>query len=141
MSAVETGERIGLPQNKPAAERVSLPMGAPPAPEPPAPVSLTARGARAFGEILAGKGEPYGALKVAVMGGGCAGNQYAMAIARAPEPTDVVLEVPWRGHLSGRRQRPHDGRGRDRFHGQHDGPRLHGQKPQRGADLRLRQFL
>lgn len=92
MSAVETGERIGLPQDRPPAERVSLPMAAPPPPEPPAPVALTARAARAFQEILTGKGESYGALKVAVMGGGCAGQQYAMAIARAPEPTDVVLE-------------------------------------------------
>ena len=92
MSAVETGERIGLPQDRPPAERVSLPMAAPPPPEPPAPVALTARAARAFQEILTGKGESYGALKVAVMGGGCAGQQYAMAIARAPEPTDIVLE-------------------------------------------------
>ena len=92
MSAVETGERIGLPQNTPSAERMSLPMAAPSPPEPAAAVELTQRAARAFGEILAGKGESYGALKVAVMGGGCAGNQYAMAIARAPEPTDIVLE-------------------------------------------------
>ncbi len=92
MSAVETRERIGLPQDKPPAERMTLPLAAPSPPEPAAALSLTARGARAFREILAGKGEPYGALKVAVMGGGCAGNQYAMAIARAPDPTDIVLE-------------------------------------------------
>ena len=92
MSAVETGERIGLPQNTPPAERVSLPIAAPPAPEPDSAVSLTQRAARAFREILASKNESYGALKVAVMGGGCAGNQYAMAIARAPEPTDIVVE-------------------------------------------------
>ncbi len=91
MSAVDTGERIALPQDKPNAGRVSLPLAAP-APAPANGVSLTQRAARAFSDILSQKGETYGALKVAVTGGGCAGYQYAMAIARAPEPTDVALE-------------------------------------------------
>ena len=96
--AVAADDRVGLPlnggtgtQNAAATERVSLPlMGAPP-PPPVEPVSLTPRAVRAFTEILEQKGETHGALKVAVTGGGCAGNQYEMALARVPEPTDIVI--------------------------------------------------
>ena len=95
---VATEDRVGLPlnggtgtENTSAAERISLPlMDAPPAP-PVEPVSLTPRAVRAFTEILEQKGETHGGLKVAVIGGGCAGNQYAMALAQAPEPTDIVI--------------------------------------------------
>ncbi len=97
MGAADAGDRIGLPlnggtgtENAAAIDRIALPLvDDPPAP-PVEPVSLTPRAVRAFIEILDQKGEMHGALKVAVIGGGCAGNQYAMALARAPEPTDIV---------------------------------------------------
>ena len=92
MSAVNATERIQLPQETPREQRIDLPMAGTQEPTVPSGVSLNERAARAFTEILDGKGQTSGALKVAVNGGGCAGFQYAMAIARAPEPTDIVLE-------------------------------------------------
>ena len=92
MGAVEVGDRIALPQDEPTQDRVSLPMASSAMPQPSSGVSLTDRAARAFESILADKGQSYGALKVAVTGGGCAGHQYAMAMAHAPEPTDIVVE-------------------------------------------------
>ena len=92
MSAVEATERMQLPQETPHEQRIALPLAATPEPQLASGISLTKRAARAFAEILDGKGEASGALKVAVNGGGCAGFQYAMAIAHAPEPTDIVLE-------------------------------------------------
>ncbi|MBM4435854.1 MAG: iron-sulfur cluster assembly accessory protein [Actinobacteria bacterium] len=56
-------------------------------------ISLTDRAARMFGEILASKGVAEAGLKVAVVGGGCSGYQYAMALARRPEDTDIVTEA------------------------------------------------
>ena len=60
MSAVETDERIALPMDGPAEQRLGLPMAAPP---PPSPVTVTNRAARAFGEILTERGHAQGALK------------------------------------------------------------------------------
>ncbi len=100
MSAVETDGRIALPMDAPADECVGLPMAAPP---PPSPVTVTERAARAFGEILSERGHTEGALKIAVAGGGCAGYEYAMALAHEPEPTDIItssegVEVYIDGH-------------------------------------------
>ena len=92
MGAVEVGDRIALPQDEPTQDRVALPMASATTPQTSNGVSLTDRAARTFASMLADKGESYGALKVAVTGGGCAGYQYAMAIAHAPEPTDIVVE-------------------------------------------------
>lgn len=89
MSAVQTDGRISLPMDGPADEPIGLPMAAPP---PPSPVAVTDRAARAFGEILSERGHTQGALKVAVIGGGCAGYEYAMALAHEPEPTDITAE-------------------------------------------------
>ncbi len=88
-------DRISLPVGGQATrgpDRIALPTAvAPPAP-PQEIVSLTPRAARAFREILASKGEAHGALKVAVEGGGCAGFQYGMGLARQAEPTDIITE-------------------------------------------------
>ena len=43
-------------------------------------------------EVLADKGLGEGALRVFVVGGGCSGYQYGMALAREPEEDDLVVE-------------------------------------------------
>lgn len=91
MSAVETDGRVPLPMDGKVDERIGLPL-AQPTPQPADAVSVTARAARAFREISQGRGKPNAGLKVAVVGGGCAGNEYTMALAEEPVPTDVVLE-------------------------------------------------
>ena len=88
MSAVDTDGRIALPVNDPTEERLGLPMAAE---APPPPVTVSERAARAFGEILAERGYSEAALKIAVVGGGCAGQEYAMALAHEPEPSDIIL--------------------------------------------------
>ena len=56
-----------------------------------ASVVLTAAAAAKINEIAAD--EPVGAgLRVAVDGGGCSGFQYQIAIAKAPESDDLVVE-------------------------------------------------
>ncbi len=91
MSAVETDERVPLPMDGKVDERVGLPL-APTSPQPADAVSVTARAARAFQEISQERGKPNAGLKVAVAGGGCAGNEYVMALAEEPAATDIVLE-------------------------------------------------
>ncbi|MCK6564606.1 MAG: iron-sulfur cluster insertion protein ErpA [Dehalococcoidia bacterium] len=63
--------------------------------EPEAPVALvniTERAAEKAKALLAAREVPDGALRVFVAGGGCSGYQYGMAIARASETDDIVLE-------------------------------------------------
>ena len=91
MSAVETDGRVSLPMDGKVDERVGLPL-AQPAPQPADAVTVTARAARAFHEISKERGKLNAALKVAVVGGGCAGNEYVMALAEEPASTDIVLE-------------------------------------------------
>ena len=87
MSAVETDGRIALPMDVHVEARIGLPMAAP---QPPSPVTVTKRAARAFNEILSERGHSQGALKIAVVGGGCAGQEYAIALAHDPETTDIL---------------------------------------------------
>ena len=55
-------------------------------------VTITALAAKHARTLLEEKGHPEGALRVFVVGGGCSGYQYGMAIAEAPEADDVVIE-------------------------------------------------
>ena len=57
MSAVNTTERIQLPQETPHEQRIDLPVAGTQEPTVPSGVSLTERAARAFKEILDGKGQ------------------------------------------------------------------------------------
>ena len=59
--------------------------------QPKEMVTITARAAEQARTLLAEKGHPEGALRVFVVGGGCSGYQYGMAIAEAPEADDVVI--------------------------------------------------
>ena len=56
-------------------------------------VSITPRAAVRAKELLQQKGLPDGSLRVFVVGGGCSGYQYGMALAREAEEDDTVVEV------------------------------------------------
>lgn len=55
-------------------------------------VTVTDRAAVKARGLLEQRGMPEGALRVFVVGGGCSGYQYGMAIAEAPEDGDLILE-------------------------------------------------
>lgn len=63
------------------------------APEPTVLVTITPRAAEKAVELMAQKGVPEGALRVFVVGGGCSGYQYGMALAKEAESDDTVIEV------------------------------------------------
>lgn len=74
-------------------EKTMAPVQTPAAPAPAAPlVTITAKAAEKAKALLAEKGQPDAALRVFVVGGGCSGYQYGMAIAEAPEADDAVIE-------------------------------------------------
>ena len=55
-------------------------------------VTITPKAAEKAKALLTEKGQPEAALRVFVVGGGCSGYQYGMAIAEAPEADDAVME-------------------------------------------------
>jgi len=57
-----------------------------------AQVTITDRAAEKAKLLLEQRGMPGGALRVFVVGGGCSGYQYGMAIAPEAESDDLVLE-------------------------------------------------
>ncbi len=56
-------------------------------------VTVTERAAAKATSLLASKGQPDGMLRVFVVGGGCSGYQYGMAIATQVEAEDQVIEA------------------------------------------------
>ena len=56
-------------------------------------ITVTDRAAEKAKSILAERGIESGALRVFVVGGGCSGYQYGMAVARPREADDLVIEV------------------------------------------------
>ena len=56
------------------------------------PVSITERAAEKAKNLLETRGLSTGALRVFVVGGGCSGYQYGMALAQEEEDGDVVVE-------------------------------------------------
>ena len=60
---------------------------------PPVIVTITPRAAEKAGELMVQKGLPAGALRVFVVGGGCSGYQYGMALAKEVESDDTVIEA------------------------------------------------
>lgn len=56
-------------------------------------VSVTPKAAARARELLASKGMPDGSLRVFVVGGGCSGYQYGMALAAEAEADDTVIEA------------------------------------------------
>lgn len=55
-------------------------------------VTITDKAAEKAKALLVSREIPEGALRVFVAGGGCSGYQYGMALARAAEDDDIVLE-------------------------------------------------
>ena len=55
-------------------------------------VSITDKAAEKAAALLKDRGIEDGALRVFVVGGGCSGYQYGMAIAQGTEEGDIVLE-------------------------------------------------
>lgn len=71
-------------------------MGAPIAKQPAVTVptvTVTERAAEKARSLLASKGHPDGMLRVFVVGGGCSGYQYGMAIADEADAHDHVIEA------------------------------------------------
>ena len=56
-------------------------------------ITVTDKAAEKAKSILADKGVEGGALRVFVVGGGCSGYQYGMAIARNREDDDIAIDV------------------------------------------------
>jgi iron-sulfur cluster assembly accessory protein len=56
-------------------------------------ITVTDKAAAQAKSILASKGVENGALRVFVVGGGCSGYQYGMAIARNREDDDIAIDV------------------------------------------------
>jgi iron-sulfur cluster assembly protein len=61
--------------------------------EQPTLVTVTEKAASKAKAILLERGIETGALRVFVVGGGCSGYQYGMAIARNPEEGDIEIEI------------------------------------------------
>lgn len=57
-----------------------------------APVSITEKAAEKAVALLKDRGSETAALRVFVVGGGCSGYQYGMAIAHDREEDDIVIE-------------------------------------------------
>jgi iron-sulfur cluster assembly protein len=56
-------------------------------------VTVTPKAAARAKELLASKGMPDGSLRVFVVGGGCSGYQYGMALAQEAETDDTIINV------------------------------------------------
>ena len=55
-------------------------------------VKVTERAAAKLTQLLARQGRPQGALRVAVIGGGCSGLQYKMDLVDGPANRDILVE-------------------------------------------------
>jgi iron-sulfur cluster assembly protein len=60
-------------------------------PKPSTGITITDAAAQRVKTLLAQKNMPGGALRVFVVGGGCSGYQYGMALAEGPEEDDIVI--------------------------------------------------
>jgi iron-sulfur cluster assembly accessory protein len=55
-------------------------------------VKVTERAAGKLSQLLSRQGRPQGALRVAVIGGGCSGLQYKMDLVDGPANRDILVE-------------------------------------------------
>jgi iron-sulfur cluster assembly accessory protein len=55
-------------------------------------VKVTQKAAAKLGQLLERQGRPTGALRVAVIGGGCSGLQYKMDLVDGPRDRDILVE-------------------------------------------------
>jgi iron-sulfur cluster assembly protein len=54
-------------------------------------IKLTENASRRLRSLLEKQGRPEGALRVAVIGGGCSGLQYKMDLVNGPAPRDILV--------------------------------------------------
>jgi len=54
-------------------------------------ISVTERAASKLASLLEEKGKPEGALRLAVVGGGCSGLQYVMDLVDGPKERDILV--------------------------------------------------
>src|SRR5262249_56186360 len=54
-------------------------------------ISVTERAARKLASLLSEKGQPEGALRLKVVGGGCSGLQYVMDLVDGPKERDILV--------------------------------------------------
>ena len=54
-------------------------------------IKLTENASRRLRSLLEKQGRPQGALRVAVIGGGCSGLQYRMDLVDGPAPRDILV--------------------------------------------------
>src|SRR5476651_1928255 len=53
---------------------------------------ITEKAAKQLGSLLEQSSKPQGALRIAVVGGGCSGLQYQMDLVETPKPKDILIE-------------------------------------------------
>src|SRR2546429_2794251 len=56
-------------------------------------ISVTEKAARKLESLLEEKGQPDGALRLAVVGGGCSGLQYVMDLVGGPKERDILVPI------------------------------------------------
>jgi iron-sulfur cluster assembly accessory protein len=56
-------------------------------------IRITETAARKLESLLQEKGKPDGALRLAVVGGGCSGLQYVMDLVDAPKERDILVPI------------------------------------------------
>ena len=56
-------------------------------------ISVTEKAARKLESLLQEKGKPGGALRLAVIGGGCSGLQYVMDLVDGPKERDILVPI------------------------------------------------
>ena len=55
-------------------------------------IRVTEMAARRLSSLLEKQGRPQGALRLAVIGGGCSGLQYKMDLVEGPAPRDILVQ-------------------------------------------------
>ena len=55
-------------------------------------IKVTENAARRLSSLLEKQGRPRGALRLAVIGGGCSGLQYKMDLVEGPAPRDIMVQ-------------------------------------------------
>ena len=55
-------------------------------------IRVTENAARRLSSLLGKQGRPQGALRLAVIGGGCSGLQYKMDLVEGPAPRDILVQ-------------------------------------------------
>jgi iron-sulfur cluster assembly protein len=56
-------------------------------------IRITEQAARKLESLLEQKGKPEGALRLAVIGGGCSGLQYVMDLVDGPKERDILVPI------------------------------------------------